>query len=178
MIKVRKAKMIVNRSGGKRGGSSTFRATLPASWVRKMGLSEDARNLKLEFDGKTITIKNNEEEVKMLEKLLKKAMVEVDKEISEMGYIDDSDNYERFLDGLANKLVVKEFVPDEDDIDLYYEKEGEIEQLAEELLEDITDYMKKTYNSEGDTNKSGKYTGCYYKNKEGLKNWREAIEGK
>ena len=56
-MEVRKAKMIVNKSGA---GSSTFRATLPSSWVREMGLDEEKRNLKLYFDGERIIIKNNE----------------------------------------------------------------------------------------------------------------------
>ena len=143
MFKDRKARMIVNKSGGERGGSSTFRVTLPASWVRKMGLNENKRNLRLEFDGKEITIKNNEEEIRMLEKLLRIAKGEVEKEI-----------------------------------DLYYEKEGEIEELSEALLEEIETHMKKKYKHDGSVDDSGAYTGCYYKNKDGLKNWREVIEGK
>ena len=52
----RSATLIVNQSGR---GSSTFRATLPATWVRKMGLNENERDLTLEFDEieKTIKIK-------------------------------------------------------------------------------------------------------------------------
>lgn len=61
MLESRKAKLIVNKSGGKRGGSSIFRATLPTNWVRRMGLSEKNRDLKLEFDGNKIVIKNNKE---------------------------------------------------------------------------------------------------------------------
>ncbi len=61
--KMRRAKLSLTKSGGKRGGSSTFRATLPTSWIREMGLSEEARNVKLFFDGEQIIIKNNEEEI-------------------------------------------------------------------------------------------------------------------
>lgn len=175
MLETRKAKMIVNRSGGKRGGSSTFRATLPASWVREMGLSEDQRNLKLEFDGETIIIKNNEEEVKMLEKLLGIAKMGIEKEMEAVGYIDDSDNCERFLDGLARKLVEKELVPDKNDLDQFYEKEGEIEELSEDLLEEIKKHIKKKYKHEGSVNDRGDYTGCYYKDKKGLKKWEELV---
>ncbi len=66
--KIRRAILSVSKSGGKRGGSSTFRATLPTTWVRQMGLSEEIRNVKLFFDGEQIIIKNNEE-INMLEKL-------------------------------------------------------------------------------------------------------------
>ncbi|WP_353096269.1 hypothetical protein [Tissierella praeacuta] len=58
-MEVRKAKMIVNKSGS---GNSTFRATLPNSWIRQMGLNEDVRGLILEFDGEKITIRNSGEE--------------------------------------------------------------------------------------------------------------------
>lgn len=56
-MEVRKARMIVNKAGA---GNSTFRATLPASWIREMGLGENNRDLKLEFDGEKIIISNNE----------------------------------------------------------------------------------------------------------------------
>lgn len=52
----RKAKMVANKGG--RGGT-TFRATLPTTWVRAMGLSEECRDLLLEFDGDKIMVKNN-----------------------------------------------------------------------------------------------------------------------
>jgi len=132
----RKARMIVNVSGGKRGGSSTFRATLPTTWVRQMGLGEEARNIKLFFDGEQIVIKNNEEEIKMLEKLLEVARGKIKEEMArDAGFIDDSDDMpERFLDDLAKELVTNELVPDLDDIELYYKREGEIEDLSEELL--------------------------------------------
>lgn len=51
---IRTAKMIVNKTGS---GSYTFRATLPNSWVRKLELGEDARDLELSFDGEKIVIR-------------------------------------------------------------------------------------------------------------------------
>lgn len=166
----RKARMIVNVSGGKRGGSSTFRATLPTTWVRQMGLGEEARNIKLFFDGEQIIIKNNEEEIKMLEKLLEIAREKIKEEMARgAGFIDDSDDMpERFLDDLSKKLVERELVPDENDLDLYYEKVGEIEELAEELLYMIKEQiMSKEYNNYYDNN--GSY--CYYKDKKDLIAW-------
>lgn len=50
---IRTARMIVNKAGA---GNSTFRVTLPTTWIRQMGLSEDVRNLKLTFDGEKIII--------------------------------------------------------------------------------------------------------------------------
>ncbi|MGF7059301.1 hypothetical protein [Brassicibacter mesophilus] len=142
----RKARMIVNKAGA---GNSTFRATLPALWIREMGLSEDDRDLKLFFDGKVITIKNNEEEIIMLEKLLEIAKIEIENEMNRLGFIDDSDNCDRFLDELAKELVEKELLQGKDDIDLLYEKEDEIEELSGELLELIKEHVSGNYSSEG-----------------------------
>jgi len=169
-MKKRRAKMVVNKAGS---GSSTFRVTLPASWIRQMGLGEDNRHLKLFFDGKQIIIKNNEEEIKMLGKLLSLAKVEIEKEMDRVGYIDDSDNNERFLDSLAKELVKKEILQGNDNIDLYYEKESEIEELSEELLDLIKEFVVNNYDSEGNTDDRGNYSGCYYKDKKGLKKWSE-----
>lgn len=47
---IRVATLVVGKSGGARGGSSTFRATLPTKWVREMGLGEDERDIELVFD--------------------------------------------------------------------------------------------------------------------------------
>ena len=165
----RKAKLIVSISGGKRGGGSTFRATLPTSWIREMGLSEDVRDLKLFFDGEQIVIKNNEEEIKLLEKLLKVANKKIKEEMArDAGFIDDSDDMpERFLDDLAKELIENELVPDKSDIELYYEKAGEIEELSEELLYMIKEkIMSKEYNSYSN---GGRY--CYYKDKRDLIAW-------
>ena len=53
----RKAKLIVNKSGN--GTSNTFRATIPQTFIRKMGLGEDERDIEIEFDeiGEEIKIK-------------------------------------------------------------------------------------------------------------------------
>lgn len=171
-MEIRKAKLLANtRKSG--SGGTTFRATLPSTWIRKMGLSEKNRDLKLEFDGKQIIIKNNEEEVKMMNNLLEKAKMEIEKEMEEMGYIDDSDNADRFLDELARKLVEKEILQGDDDIDLYYEKEGEIEELAEDLLEELNVYTSDKYNLVKVEHEFGYgYDNwCYVKDYEGLVKW-------
>ena len=64
-MEVRNAKLLVNRRKTGSGGT-TFRATLPTSWIREMGLGEETRMLELEFNGKEIIIKNNKEENNML----------------------------------------------------------------------------------------------------------------
>lgn len=56
MLETRKAKLAATKGGS---GSSTFRVTLPTKWIRKMELSEESRDIKLEFDGKTITVRND-----------------------------------------------------------------------------------------------------------------------
>lgn len=54
-MEVRRGKLIKNiRNKG--SGGTTFRATLPTLWVRKLGLSEEVRNIILEFDDDKIII--------------------------------------------------------------------------------------------------------------------------
>ena len=169
--RTRRAKLSVGVSGGERGGSSTFRATLPTSWIREMGLGEKARNVKLEFDGEQIIVKSNEEERKMLEKLLKKAMEEVGKEMDRTGFINDTDDIpEKLLDyieALAINLVTNELVSDPDNIELYYEKEEEIEYLADELIDMIEEQIMLENYSYYSNN--GRY--YYYKDKKDLIAW-------
>lgn len=170
MLEIERKILSANKGGS---GGVTYRVALPVHWIRKMGLGEDVKNLKLEFDGEVITIKNNEGEVKILERLLDLAKVEIEKEMDILGYIDDSDMHDRFLDELAKKLVEEEILQGNDDIELYYEKETEIEELTEELLGRMAEHMNKTYKRKGNCNERGDYTGCYYSTKEGLKKWSE-----
>lgn len=172
-MQAKKALLTVNKGGS---GSSTFRATLPTSWIREMKLNEDTRNIKIEFDGTRIVITNNEEEIKMLNKLMKKAKVEIEKEIEVVGFIDDSDNTDRFLDQLSRSLTEKEILKGNSDLEFYYEKEDEIEDVTEKLLEEIKDFMSKEYKSKGETDEGGDYEGCYYETKEGHKKWKEIVE--
>lgn len=156
----RKARLIVNKSGGTASkGGVTFRVTLPSNWVRKLKLDEDNRNVKLYFDGKKIIIENNEEEIKMLNKILEDAKVKIEKEMAEMGYIDDTDETDRFIDNLARD----------------YEEEYEEKLDFDDILEMLEDYMKKTYKRKGSSD-NGHYSGCYYKYKEGLKKWESLGE--
>lgn len=54
----RKAKIIFTRPGGTAGkNSQSSRITLPITWVREMGITEDDREVQVCFDGKSITIK-------------------------------------------------------------------------------------------------------------------------
>ncbi|MDD7182549.1 hypothetical protein [Peptostreptococcus porci] len=54
----RKAKLIVNKSGGTSGkNSNTYRATLPTVWIKDMGLGENDREIELEYDPEKKLIK-------------------------------------------------------------------------------------------------------------------------
>lgn len=103
--------MIVNASGA---GSSTFRATLPSSWVRKMGLDEEKRNLKLYFDGERIIIKNNEEEIRMLKKF---AHLE---ELEHQGLIPATKKDEKVIQEHINNLAIDERLTIDDALRVYY----------------------------------------------------------
>ena len=107
----------------------------------------------------------------MKRKLLEKAKKEIEKEMEAKGYIDDSDNCDRFLDELARNLAEKELV--NGDLDLYYEKETEIEELAEKLLDIIKDKLMINYNSMVISNERGDYLACWYKNLRGLIRWAD-----
>ena len=49
---------MINKAGGTAGKDSVnYRVSLPAPWVKSMGLNENDRELKLEFDGEKIIIK-------------------------------------------------------------------------------------------------------------------------
>lgn len=103
----------------------------------------------------------------MFEKLLQIAKKEVQEEMDLVGYIDNSDYTERFADQLAYKLA-SEALKDED--------ETEVEELRDDLLEEINEYMKLTYNLDYKVNERGDYQGCYYENKDGLEKWRAFFE--
>lgn len=57
-MEAREMKLLATKGGS---GSSTFRVTLPTTWVREMGLNEDVRDLNLHFNSKEIIIKNKKE---------------------------------------------------------------------------------------------------------------------
>lgn len=59
-METRNVKALLNKSGGERGGSLMTRVTIPAEWAREMEIDMDNRNLKLSFDGETITINKGE----------------------------------------------------------------------------------------------------------------------
>lgn len=49
--------IIVNTAGGTAGkGAKTYKLALPSSWVNQMWLSENAKEVELRFDGRTITV--------------------------------------------------------------------------------------------------------------------------
>ena len=103
-------------------------------------------------------------------KLLEKAKKEIEKEMNRVGFIDDSDNCDRFLDELARKLVEKKLVPD-NDVKLYYEKEEEIEELSEELLDLIKDKVMADYDSIVVYNERMDCLACWYKDLKALVKW-------
>lgn len=109
-----------------------------------------------------------------MKSLLQKARVKIQEEIRRIGFIDDSDNSDRFLDKLAMELATKEILKDNKAIELYYAKEHEIEQLQEQLLEEIKNEIMNKYNRFY-LCKNGYYEGCYYETSEGLKAWKEVI---
>lgn len=51
------ANVIIQSAGGTAAkGSSTYKLSLPSSWIKELGISEDNRQIELCFDGATISI--------------------------------------------------------------------------------------------------------------------------
>ncbi len=54
----RKRRLMINKAGGTAGKNSVnYRISLPAPWIKSMGLSKEDRDLELQFDGEKIIIK-------------------------------------------------------------------------------------------------------------------------
>jgi hypothetical protein len=90
----------------------------------------------------------------MKKELLEKAREEIRKEIDRVGYIDDSDDANRFLDNLVQELVKED------------------EELQEELLREIKDKIMSRYNRFS-TCENGHYAACYYEIDKEFNSWDE-----
>lgn len=50
-------RVIFNKSGGTASkGGVTNRVTIPTTWIREMGITEENRDVTIQFDGEKITI--------------------------------------------------------------------------------------------------------------------------
>jgi hypothetical protein len=57
-MEIRKSNLIVGLAGGTAGrGAKTYKLALPSTWIRKMGIGEDAREVELCFDDGQIIIR-------------------------------------------------------------------------------------------------------------------------
>lgn len=57
MNESRNAKIILNKSGGTASKNSiTYRVTLPTTWIKEIGVTEDDRNVKISIKNKKIII--------------------------------------------------------------------------------------------------------------------------
>ena len=66
-----------------------------------------------------------------MKNLLQRAEVKVQEEIKRVGFIDDSDNTDRFLDKLSQELAKEKILKGNEDIDFYYEIDKEFSNWAE-----------------------------------------------
>ena len=56
-IQERKARILINKAGGNAGPEGrNYRVTLPAAWVKQLGVTSADREVLLQFDGESITI--------------------------------------------------------------------------------------------------------------------------
>ena len=57
-IQERKARILINKAGGNAGPEGkTYRVALPAAWVKQLGVTSADREVLLQFDGESITIR-------------------------------------------------------------------------------------------------------------------------
>lgn len=61
-METRKRNIMINKAGGGSGPNTlNYRISLPAPWIREMGITEENREVEIKFDGENIIItKNNE----------------------------------------------------------------------------------------------------------------------
>lgn len=104
------------------------------------------------------------EEENIMNELIEIAKKAINKEIEKVGYIDNSDNADRFVDTLVAEYVERSF--DEDEAD----------DAKEELTEALIDYLDEAYEKAGEVDEAGNYKGCYYVNEKGLAKWEKFFE--
>ena len=125
-------------------------------------------------------LKNNEKKKEILERLLKRALAEVDKEMDRTGFINDSgdipdryffdsfiDDYLGCFDWVEKELVENELVPEVVDFESYNKKREEIEKLTDKLIDMVKEQVKIKYNCY--SLDGGRR--CYYKTKKDLISW-------
>ena len=56
-MEIRNGNLILGKAGGTASaGSRTYKLALPSSWIKELGLGEDARAVELRFDGRQIVV--------------------------------------------------------------------------------------------------------------------------
>ena len=54
----RKAKILINRAGGNAGAQSKgYRVALPSAWMKSLGITENDREVLLQFDGECVILR-------------------------------------------------------------------------------------------------------------------------
>jgi hypothetical protein len=87
-----------------------------------------------------------------MKKVLEVIKKEIEKEMQEVGFLEDSDNTERTYEALISSMI-----EDEDN--------------REEAEKEIRAWMLQKYKKYGSCDKTAHYAGCFYKNSHGLKRW-------
>ena len=90
---------------------------------------------------------------KMMESLALDAQEAIDEEMDRVGFIDDSDNTDRFLDSLAESLLEK-IDKDFDNTDFEW------------LIYEMKRLMAKKYSNVGERDEAANYSGFFYKSDE------------
>ncbi len=92
----------------------------------------------------------------MKKEVLEVIKKEIEKEIEKDGFLEDSDETERIYESIIEKMI-----EDRDE--------------REEAEKEIRAWMLKKYERYGSYDKTAHYTGCFYKDSQGLKRFKEII---
>lgn len=87
-----------------------------------------------------------------MKKVLEAIKKEIEKEMQEVGFLEDSDDTERIYESIIEKMI-------------------EDEDKREEAEKEIRAWMRQTYEQYGSCDEGGHYAGCFYKDNQGLKKW-------
>ncbi len=87
-----------------------------------------------------------------MKKVLEVIKKEIEKEMQEVGFLEDSDETERTYEALISLMI-------------------EDEDKREEAEKEIRAWMLQKYKKYGSCDKTAHYASCFYKNSKGLKRW-------
>jgi hypothetical protein len=159
-----------------------FEAILSEEGVKEKGLEDNIESfcedlgweLWFEEGEYRITIPDFNPYENLIEMCIEEAKTEIENEMKRLGFIDDSDDCQRFLDSLCRKLIENNvlcYSDNENSIFQFYNKD--IKELSEDLLQKVRDEIMSDYNTLSETDERGHTGYVYYEIDKQFKNFDE-----